>query len=81
MHGTIHAAEYGVDCSFPIHSTNFDCGDLLGDRKKFYEDYMAACRKYVGKKGSRCDDTEEDRLRMSQRQPQSMVVRECHNAD
>jgi hypothetical protein len=33
-------AEYGVDCSFPIHYFDFRCGDLLGDRKTFYEDFM-----------------------------------------
>jgi hypothetical protein len=33
-------AEYGVDCSFPVHTTELRCGDLLGDRKSFYEEYM-----------------------------------------
>jgi hypothetical protein len=33
-------ADYGVDCSFPVHTTDFRCGNLLGDRKKFYEEYM-----------------------------------------
>ncbi len=32
--------DYGVDCSFPVHTTDFRCGDLLGDRKSFYEEYM-----------------------------------------
>lgn len=67
------AADYGVDCSFPIHSKDFKCGDVLGDRKKFYEDFMEGCRKFYGDKASRCDRTEEDRIIMSQRQPQSMV--------
>jgi hypothetical protein len=26
-------ADYGVDCSWPIHSTELKCGDLIGDRK------------------------------------------------
>lgn len=34
------AAEYGVDCSFPIHHFDFRCGNILGNRKKFYEDFM-----------------------------------------
>jgi len=34
------AAEYGVDCSFPVHTTDFRCGDILGDRKKLYDDFM-----------------------------------------
>ena len=66
-------AGYGVDCSFPIHSNEWKCGDLLGDRKKFYEDFMEGCRRKHGKKGWRCDETEADRLVMSLRQPQSMV--------
>jgi len=73
---SVHAqnADYGVDCSFPIHSKEFKCGNLLGDRKKIYEEFMEGCRKFYGKKGARCDSTENDRIEMSQRQPQSMVV-------
>jgi prolyl 4-hydroxylase len=65
--------DYGVDCSWPITSTNFRCGDRLGDRKKVYEDFMNGCREHYGKKGDRCDTVEQDRLEMSLRQPQSMV--------
>ena len=65
---------YGVDCSFPIHYKEFRCGDILGDRKAFYEKYMQGCRDYYGKKAYLCDVTEEDRLKMSLKQPQSMVV-------
>jgi len=69
-------ADYGVDCSFPIHrNTEWTCGDLLGDKKAFYEDFMQGCRDYYGKKGGACDRTEADRLEMSLYQPQSMVVR------
>ena len=67
-------ADYGVDCSWPIHGKESSCGDLLGDRKPIYEDFMAGCRAKFGKKGVRCDQTEEDRIEMSRRQPQSMVV-------
>lgn len=68
------SVEYGVDCSFPIHSTDFKCGDLLGGRKTFYENFMQGCRDYYGpKKANRCDSTEADRLEMSLRQPMSMV--------
>jgi prolyl 4-hydroxylase len=70
---TTHGADYGLDCSFPIHSFDLSCGDLLGDRKQFYEDFMAGCREFYGKKGNRCDQTEVDRLTMSKRQPKSMV--------
>lgn len=73
---SVHAqnADYGVDCSFPIHSKEWKCGGLLGDRKKIYEDFMQSCRDHYGpKKGIRCDSTEDDRIEMSVRQPRSMV--------
>lgn len=66
-------ADYGVDCSFPIHSREWRCGDLLRNRTQMYEDFMLGCRAYHGKQAKRCDMTEEDRIRMSLRQPQSMV--------
>jgi len=74
----IHAEEhlsYGVDCSFPIHSKSFRCDDILGDRYQVYEDYMDGCRKRYGRKANRCDESENDRIAMNVRQPQSMVVR------
>jgi prolyl 4-hydroxylase len=71
----VEGADYGVDCSFPIHSTDLQCGDLLGDRKSVYEEYMQGCREHWGEKGAkRCNSNEQDRLAMSRRQPQSMVV-------
>mmetsp|Transcript_12472 Transcript_12472/g.34630 ORF Transcript_12472/g.34630 Transcript_12472/m.34630 type:complete len:441 (+) Transcript_12472:350-1672(+) len=74
---SVVVADYGVDCSFPIHSKEFKCDYEkygLGDRKKFYEDFMQGCRDYYGpRKAIRCDTTEEDRIEMSIRQPQSMV--------
>ena len=72
---TSDAADYGVDCSWPIHSSEFSCGDLLGDRKAIYDEYMEGCRQHWGEKGAkRCNANEADRLEMSQKQPQSMVV-------
>jgi hypothetical protein len=71
-----NGADYGVDCSWPVHSTDFSCGDLLGDRKKIYDEYMDDCREKWGKKGAtRCDSNEQDRLEVNRRQPQGMVVR------
>jgi prolyl 4-hydroxylase len=64
---------YGVYCSFPIHSKELRCGDLLGDRKSVYEEYIQGCRNFYGRRGERCDLTEKDRLEMTVRQPQSMV--------
>ena len=60
-------ADYGVDCSFPIHSKEWKCDDLLGDRKKIYEDFMQGCRDHYGggAKAQRCDTTEDDRIQMS----------------
>jgi hypothetical protein len=77
--GSLVAADdegYGVDCSFPIHSTESSCGDLLGDRQAVYDEYMQGCRDHWGSKGAaRCNANERDRIEMSRRQPQSMVVR------
>jgi prolyl 4-hydroxylase len=72
---TTAVVQYGVDCSFPIHyESHWSCGDLLGNRTQFYHDFMEGCRAYHGKKQAhRCDGTEQDRLEMSLRQPQSMV--------
>ena len=70
-----NAADYGVDCSFPIHSVKSSCGNLLGDRRAVYEEYMKGCREKWGASGARrCDSNELDRLEMSRRQPQSMHV-------
>ena len=66
---------YGIDCSWPIHSKEDKCNGLLGDRKTVYEEYLDGCRKQWGTKGAkRCDANEEDRLDMTIRQAQSMVV-------
>jgi prolyl 4-hydroxylase len=73
-----HAAEYGADVSFPIHHLGLKDGPL-GDRKAIYEDYMDGCRKFYGSKGDRCDVSEQERVQMSLRQAQSMVV--SQNAD
>ena len=50
---------------------DFRCGDTLGDRKTFYENFMNGCREAYP--GTSCDDYERDRIAMSLRQPQSMV--------
>jgi len=71
----VTAAEYGVDCSFPIHRVEDRCDGILGDRLAFYEEFMQGCRDHYGPKKARaCDSTEADRLEMSLYQPQSMVV-------
>ncbi len=48
----------------------------LGDRQKFYNDFLEGCRNFYGRRGSMCDTTEYDRIAMSIRQPQSMQVRD-----
>ena len=72
---------YGVDVSFPVHYLNVQSkeNNPLGDRQKFYDEFMKGCREhYGGMKGSAaCDITEEDRLAMSLRQPKSMQVSSC----
>ena len=66
--------DYGVDCTFPIHGKDLTCDHVFADdRKQAYEDFMEGCRQTYGRKANRCDSTEEDRIRMSLRQPQSMV--------
>ena len=64
---------YGIDCSFAIFSTTLkeDCGGLTG-RQEFYDNYMKGCRTIYE---DYCDFNEEQRLAMSIRQTQSMVVR------
>jgi hypothetical protein len=44
----------------------------LGDRSKFYNDYIQGCIDAFGAKGTRCKQNEMDRIAMSLRQPQSM---------
>ena len=70
-------AQYGVDCSFPIHHAAFPSKEcthkFADDRVQFYEDFMQGCRDYYGRKGKACDETEKDRIMMSLNQPQSMV--------
>jgi hypothetical protein len=69
--------EYGLDCSWPIKSTDMKCGDLLADRKAIYEEYMNGCRENWGERGAkRCNAAEAERLDMSVNQPRSMVVSE-----
>ncbi|KAL7567033.1 hypothetical protein ACA910_019956 [Epithemia clementina (nom. ined.)] len=72
---SVLVADYGVDCTFPIHSKELKCGARFGDdREQVYEHYMQGCRDhYSGKKAIRCDTTEYERIEMSLRQPQSMV--------
>lgn len=45
----------------------------LGDRSKFYADFMNGCREHYGNKGHMCDSVERDRTEMTLKQPQSMV--------
>jgi hypothetical protein len=45
---------------------------VLGDRQKFYDDFLQGCRDKYGKYGTACDSTERDRVEMSLRQPTSM---------
>jgi len=67
---------YGLACSWPIHNIESSCGDLLGDRKAVHEEYIRGCGEKFGAKGvACCSQGDKDRLEMSRRQPQSMVVR------
>jgi hypothetical protein len=68
--------EHNLDSSTPTPSQYRDMPiQPLGDRQKFYDDFVAGCVKHFGKKGTRCTMTERDRIEMALRQPQSMQVR------
>lgn len=45
----------------------------MGDRQSEYERLIKGCADHYGDKGFICYENEEERLRMSLRQPQSMV--------
>ena len=72
----VETANYGADVSFPIHHAVLHDGPL-GNRKAIYQEFMNGCREFYGVKGNRCDISEDDRLEMSLRQCQSMVVSRC----
>jgi hypothetical protein len=44
----------------------------LGNKQSVYDDFMKSCRDAYGSKGIRCQQTENDRVAMNLRQPQSM---------
>jgi hypothetical protein len=44
----------------------------LGNKKKFYRDFLQGCKEAFGAKGGRCTQNELDRIAMTLRQPQSM---------
>jgi hypothetical protein len=72
--GVEDEGHYGVDVSFPIHHHWTESSTPLNDeRKVVYENFMDGCRKKYGSRGKLCDETENDRIAMSLRQPQSMV--------
>jgi len=46
----------------------------LGDRRTFHDNYIKGCKEYYAEKhGLKCFSNERDRIRMSLRQPKSMV--------
>lgn len=66
---------YGVDVSFPVHHLTFAQDEPIGNRRKLYEEFLNGCREYYPDAPESCDLTEEDRVKMSIRQPASMQVR------
>ena len=44
----------------------------LGNRQKFYDDFLEGCKAYYGKYASACQSTEDSRIDMTLRQPESM---------
>ena len=61
------------------HSTPSKYKDMvvspLPGREEMYQDFIKTCEDAFGTKGARCRMTEQDRIDMSLRQPQSMQVR------
>jgi len=50
----------------------------LGDKNKYYDDFINGCKEKWGPSGAaRCEQNEDDRIAMTLRQPQSMQVRAC----
>ncbi len=65
--------EHNVDPSKPVPKEYQDMVlQPLGDRQTFYKDYIQGCLDKNGRKGTRCTQTEIDRIEMTLRQPQSM---------
>ena len=64
---------YGIDCSFPMQHLELQCGNLLGDRRTFYEKHIEGCVNTYSRDA--CEGFEVERLNMMKRQPQSMLVR------
>lgn len=58
-----NSIEYGVDCSFPQHSTTLKCGSLLGDRATAYQEFMLGCQHAYGNEAEvKCNQPEASRL-------------------
>lgn len=65
--------EHNMDHSKPVPAKYKDMAlQPLGDKQGFYKDFLDGCINHYGKKGSRCTQTELDRVEMTLRQPQSM---------
>jgi hypothetical protein len=45
----------------------------LGNRQDFYDHFIEGCRHHYADQADNCDETEQDRLDMNARQPQSML--------
>jgi hypothetical protein len=55
----------------------------LGDKQTMYNNIIDGCRQFyeASGKAERCDDSEADRVQMSLRQPQGMVVSSVMKSD
>lgn len=65
---------HNVDPSIPTPDEYKDMPiQRMGNKQAFYENLIQGCTDHYGKIGSRCRFNEIDRVRMSLRQPNSMV--------
>lgn len=65
-------SKYGVDESWPMMHSSWK--PLSDERRTTYENFMNGCRESYMNRPGLCDDNEQQRLDMTLRQPQSMVV-------
>jgi len=60
---------YGLDVSWPMHSSSL----AWGHRQEVFNDFIEGCVEYYKDEGHLCRSTERDRLEMSKRQPAAMT--------
>jgi prolyl 4-hydroxylase len=69
-----HWLPHNLDPSLPTPEEHFGREvQYLGDKQTFYDKLIEGCVTHYGPKGHICQETEDERIAMNLRQPQSMV--------